>query len=147
MSATEYDAVVTRVDGNYAWLDVQDDSGCASCSQSDTCGKRAKREPQRVRNDIGARVGQRVILSVPQGAVLKATLWTYMLPLALVLVGAASGLTLAGDPGAVAGAVAGFVAALGVLRWVEPQFRAGREPLVAMRIKEVVVQLHRNAQV
>lgn len=146
MSTTEHDAVVTRVDGNYAWLDVNDDGGCSSCSQSEGCGKRAKRGPQRVRNDIGARVGQRVILSVPRGVLLKATLWTYMLPLALVLVGAASGLTLAGDPGAVAGAVTGFMVALGVLRWVEPQ-RHGGEPLVSMRIKEIVVQLHRNAQV
>ena len=147
MSATEHDAVVTRVDGNYAWLDVQDDSGCASCSQSDTCGKRAKREPQRVRNDIGARVGQRVILSVPQGAVLKATLWTYMLPLALVLVGAASGLTFAGDPGAAVGAVAGLIVALGILRWAEARLSDAGELLVSMRIKDVVVQLHRNAKV
>lgn len=147
MSSIEHDAVVTRVAGSYAWLDVNDDGGCSSCSQNEGCGKRAKRKPQRVRNAVGARVGQRVILSVPQGAVLKATLWTYALPLLFMLVGAASGLTFAGDPGAAVGAVAGLIVALGILRWAEARLSDAGELLVSMRIKDVVVQLHRNAKV
>lgn len=147
MSMTEHDAVVTRLDGSHAWLDVSDDGGCASCSQSGGCGKRAQRKHQRVLNDIGARVGQRVVVSVRTGTVLRAALWSYMVPLALMLVGAASGLTLAGDPGAAAGTVLGLVAALAVLRMVDARFGDAREPLASMRIKDVVVQLQGNPRV
>jgi sigma-E factor negative regulatory protein RseC len=144
---TEHEAVVTRLDGDYAWLDVHVASGCSNCTQS-ACAERAQRGPQRVRNTVGARVGQQVIVSVPEGAVLKATFWSYVLPLALMLLGAASGLTLAGDAGAVAGMALGLVAALAALRRVELRARDGREPMVSMQIKDsVVVQLHRDARV
>ncbi|MBK9956921.1 MAG: SoxR reducing system RseC family protein [Rhodocyclaceae bacterium] len=143
---TEHEAVVMRLDGDHAWLDVAVASGCSSCTQGG-CAGRAKRRPQRVRNTVGARVGQRVIVSVPEGAVLRATLWSYGLPLMLMLLGAASGLTLAGDAGAVAGTVAGLLLSLVALRFVDRSAGQAREPLVSMRIKDVVVQLHRNAPV
>ncbi len=143
---TEHEAVVMRLDGDHAWLDVNVASGCSSCAQGG-CGGRAKRPPQRVRNTVGARVGQRVIVSVPEGAVLRATLWSYGLPLMLMLLGAASGLTLAGDAGAAAGTVVGLLLSLVALRFVDRCAGQAREPLVSMRIKDVVVQLHRNAPV
>ena len=78
---------------------------------------------------------------------LRATLWSYGLPLMLMLLGAASGLTLAGDAGAVSGTVAGLLLSLVALRFVDRSAGQAREPLVSMRIKDVVVQLHRNAPV
>ena len=78
---------------------------------------------------------------------LRATLWSYGLPLMLMLLGAASGLTLAGDAGAAAGTVVGLLLSLVALRFVDRCAGQAREPLVSMRIKDVVVQLHRNAPV
>ncbi len=143
---TEHEAVVMRLEGDHAWLDVNAASGCSTCTQGG-CAGRARRPLQRVRNTIGARVGQSVIVSVPEGAVLRATLWSYGLPLMLMLLGAASGLTLAGDAGAAAGTVAGLLSSVVALRFVDRRAGRAREPLVSMRLKSVVVQLHGNVQV
>lgn len=141
---TESEAIVTRLDGEHLWLDAS--GGCSSCESSGGCGLsdgHGKR-PQRVRNTVGARVGDSVILSVPDGAVLKATLWSYLMPLGLTIAGAASGQAFGGEAGAVAGALGGLTVGWGALRIVSTRLMSGREPLVTMRLKEVVVHLHRN---
>lgn len=142
---TEQEAVVTRIEGRFAWLDIDGAGDCASCSQRHGCGERAKRKQQRVVNTAGVRVGQRVIVGVPEGAVLRATLWSYLLPLAVALLGAASGLTLAGDAGAAFGTLMGLLGGWGALRLIDRRMRPDGEPMVALRIKDVVVQLHGNA--
>jgi sigma-E factor negative regulatory protein RseC len=136
---TESDAVVTRLDGDYAWVDLQ--SGCTTCGESGGCGLsdgKGKR-PQRLPNGIGARVGDQVVLSVPDGAVLRAVLYCYLLPLAMVLALAAGGMAIANESGAIFGALGGLV-----LGWSAMRTAGRREPLPSMRLKHAVVQLHRN---
>jgi sigma-E factor negative regulatory protein RseC len=136
---TESEAVVVRLDGDDVWLEIRD--ACSSCGGSAGCGlgDGKGRRPQRLRNTIGARVGDTVVLAVPEGAVLRAVFYCYLLPLLVALAGAASGMIFGGEPGAMLGAVVGLAGGWLVMR------RAGRrEPAPAMRLKAAVVHLHRN---
>lgn len=145
---TESEAIVTRVDGDHVWLDVNGGSACSGCQQSTGCGLgdgKGKR-PQRLRNTIGARVGDAVIIGIPEGAVLKAAFLSYLIPLALAIGGAAAGMFVGGDGTAVLGAALGLIAGWFGLRRANQRFASVREPLVTMRIKGGVVHhLHRNS--
>jgi sigma-E factor negative regulatory protein RseC len=137
---TESDAVVVRLEGDHAWVDLQ--AGCASCSSTGCgLGSGRGRAQQKVRNDVDARVGDQVTLVIPDGAVLRAALFCYLLPVVLVLAGAACGMALAGNPGALGGAIVGLAAA-----WFNLRIAGRREPELRMTLKNAVVQLHRNPQ-
>ena len=99
-----------------------------------------------MRNSIGARVGDTVSIGIPDGAVMKAALHSYLIPLALILGGAAAGMLIGGDGTAILGAVVGLIAGWFGLRRANRLFGSVREPLVTMRIKGGVVHhLHRNS--
>lgn len=141
---TESEAVVVGIDGDHAVLELTGPGSCGGCEKVAGCGLgdgRMQRR-QRVRNDVGARIGDTVILRVPDGAVLKAALRAYIWPLLLILIGVASGLTFGGDPFAAVGGLAGLVAGWIVLRTASHS--GAREPLLTMRVKHAVVQLHRT---
>jgi sigma-E factor negative regulatory protein RseC len=136
---TESEAIVTRLEGDYAWVDVA--GACDSCGASGGCGLSDGRgkPQQRLRNDIGAQVGEQVVLSVPDGAVLRAALYCYLLPLVMVFGLAASGMAIANEPGAVLGTLLGLA-----LGWLVMRSAGNREPLPSMRLKHAVVHLHRK---
>lgn len=137
----ESEAIVRRLDGDHAWLDVR--SACNACDEAGGCGLSDGKGKllQRLRNDIGARVGDRVILSVPDGAVLRAVVYCYLLPLALVIFLAAVGMALAHEPGAVIGAAMGLLSGWVVLR------RYGTlQAQPKMRLKSDFIQLYGNNQ-
>jgi positive regulator of sigma E activity len=141
----EDDAIVTRVDGGHVWVDIGAASSCASCDQAAGCADSKGRAPQRLPNTIGARVGDRVSISAPAGAVLRAVCYSYLIPLALVLASAATGMAVGGEQTAVLGAMFGLLVGWLVLRRASRGLAAAREPLLTMRIKGVVVHhLHRN---
>jgi sigma-E factor negative regulatory protein RseC len=144
---SESEAVVTRVDGDYVWLDMNSRSGCSDCEKAAGCGLGdGKGKPlQRMRNVIGARVGDTVSIVIPAGAVLKAAICSYLMPLSFALIGAVGGTALGGDGPAVVGAMAGLVAGWLVLRQLGGLYASLREPLLTMRIKSLVVHhLDRN---
>ena len=143
---SDSEAVVARVEGEDAWLDVCRPADCENCNSADGCGLGRSKRLQRVRNTIGARVGDTVIVSVPDGAVLKAAFFSYLLPLAAALLGATIGMKLAGESGALVGVLMGLVLGMAALRAAGSRLAAGGEPILAMRIKPVVVQLHRNQE-
>jgi sigma-E factor negative regulatory protein RseC len=137
----ESEAIVRRLDGDHAWLDLR--SACDACGESGGCGlSDGKGKPlQRLRNDVGARVGDTVILSVPDGIVLKAVIYCYLLPLSLVIGLAASGMAFAEEAGAIVGAGLGLLSGWIILR------RSGiRLARPTMRLKTGIVQLHRKIQ-
>jgi sigma-E factor negative regulatory protein RseC len=137
---TESEAVVVRLDGEDVWLEIKD--ACSGCGDSAGCGlgDGKGRRAQRFRNTVGARMGDTVILAVPDGAVLRAVFYCYLLPLLVALAGAAGGMIFGGEPGAVFGAIAGLAGGWLVMR------RAGkREPAPAMRLKPAVLHFHRNS--
>lgn len=147
---TESEAVVARIDGGFALVELCSDASCGQCGSRHACGVSMDdgRGPKlfRLPNTIGAKAGDRVMLTVPAGAVFKAAALSYLLPVMASLVGAVAGTAWQGDLGALLGAGLGLVAGLVVLRMVGRRLRGRREPLLAMRLKGHVVSLHRDPQ-
>ena len=143
---SDSEAVVARIEGEDAWLEVCKPADCENCDSTESCGLGRRKRLQRVRNTIGARVGDTVIVTVPEGAVLKAALVSYLAPLAMVLVGAGLGSAIAQEAGALVGVVVGLALGALLLRFADRSIAGNREPLMAMRIKPAVIQLHRNPE-
>lgn len=90
---------------------VRRESACSGdCHKCSGCGAQAQQVYVRARNAIGARPGDRVIVTSQTRQVLPAIFVVYILPLVLMLAGYFAGLALAVSPGLLA--CAGF--ALGV---------------------------------
>lgn len=116
-------AIVTRIDGDIALVEAASaGTACGRCNQVETCTSGQLTQTLRSRmyrlpNHIGAAVGDHVVVSVAEGAVLRAALLAYLLPLLLMLTGAAIGtVTMHDDVVALAGAGIGLLVGLGLLR-------------------------------
>jgi sigma-E factor negative regulatory protein RseC len=113
----EESAIVIASEAGIAEVEVVRRPACSACSSSAACGvslldRLLGRRPQHlvVGNKIGAVVGETVIVGIPEGALLKAAVAAYLMPLLGLLAGALLGQTLAEHSGlAVSTDVAGLV--------------------------------------
>lgn len=120
-------AIVIKLDGREALVEATQGGGCGNCDSENGCGSGKMSqlfcsEPRRfrVRNDANAQVGELVQVALPEGVLLRSALLMYMLPLILLLCGAAAGSQWAAGAGSadayaalggLAGLVSGFVLA------------------------------------
>lgn len=90
--ATEQ-GVVVRIDAAGAWVKTVRSEACDSCSSKGACHTMGggKEMEVAVLNPIGARVGDRVVITLGTSSFLKATFLVYMFPVLLLLIGAAVG--------------------------------------------------------
>lgn len=145
---SQCEATVVAVAGAEVWVEVpQRAPSCGNCKTADSCqggllGSAGGPRRYRLENRIGARVGDRVQLTVADGTVWRASLASYVLPLLLAIGGAACGQFGAGDVGALAGMLGGLGGGLLLLRRSELRARRDAasfslqiEPL-KLRIKE-----------
>lgn len=93
----ETPARVTRVEGDTAWVVSEAPSSCGAC-HGKGCGSSVFNriwhpdEPEYpVRNAIAATPGEAVVVGLPEGALLQATKGAYLMPLAILLLGAGLG--------------------------------------------------------
>jgi len=141
----EAGAVVRKIEGGDALVEVQEEQACGHCHESEGCGSRlliqllgpGQQRIYRVRNDIGAVAGDSVIVTVPEGAVLQASFFSYMLPVALVIVGAAVASFISPNPAAadgyaLAGAGIGLVIGMACLRLAQHRLGAKKGALLTM---------------
>jgi sigma-E factor negative regulatory protein RseC len=115
----ETPARVVRLQGDIAWVRVEAPASCGACGGKG-CGASLyarmlhPREPEyAVGNPICAQPGERVVIGIEDGALLKAALSAYVLPLVLLLIGAVVGASI-GEAAAVLGGLLGL--ALGLMR-------------------------------
>jgi len=87
-------ATVTGVDGNWALVQMQRQSACSHCELSSGCGTGVigrllghRRKPVTIKNEYQLKPGDSVMLGLPEGAFLKASLLIYGLPLLGLMVG------------------------------------------------------------
>jgi sigma-E factor negative regulatory protein RseC len=125
----EIAARVVRVEGDTAWVTSQAPTSCGACGGKG-CGSsvfarlvHGQEADYPVANLIEARAGDPVVVGIPDGALFQATLAGYLVPLALLILGALLG-SRQGDAGAVLGAMLGMMAAY---FWLRRQ-RAGARP-------------------
>lgn len=130
----ENPARVMRVSADLAWVRSESPSSCGACAGKG-CGNSLyarllhPREPEYpVLNPIGAQVGEAVVIGIEDGAVYRAVLFGYLVPLVLLLAGALLG-SVWGEIQAIAGSLTGLlIAAL----WLK-QRRSETAPVILRR--------------
>jgi sigma-E factor negative regulatory protein RseC len=110
----ETPALVTRVENGMAWVASKAPSSCGACGGRG-CGSslfsrfwHPGAPEYRVDNPIGAVAGDPVVVGLPEGALLRAALASYGMPLLSLLGGAGLGNFLFGEPGAILGGLCGL---------------------------------------
>jgi sigma-E factor negative regulatory protein RseC len=125
----EAEARVVTADREYAEVVTLRQSACGSCAARNGCGTSliAAWFPQRelrfrLRNDIGADSGDRVVLGLDEANLQRGSLLLYAVPLAGLLGGAIAGdqllplLGLSAELGAVGGGLLGLIGALRIVK-------------------------------
>jgi len=124
----EETALVTACHGEFAEVQTQRTSSCGACAAKGACGTSVLSEVLgnkpalfRVRNPLGARPGERVIIGLQESALTRAAVAAYLAPIA-GLIGGAAGmqglaerLALSPEPFAILGGLLGLG---GGLLWV-----------------------------
>lgn len=118
----EMRAIVIHVDGSNASVQPVGTGGCGHCDSEGGCGSSTltkvfcgnKPRQFKVRNEVNARIGDEIQVSIPDGVLLRGAIKMYVLPLILLLAGGIAGVGMAGDGAgrdayAVAGAVIGLL--------------------------------------
>lgn len=139
-------AVVIRIEGKEAVVKSLATGGCGQCNSAGGCGSgkvsqllAGKPREFRARNNVGAKAGDRVQISLQEGVLLNGTLLVYLLPLLLMFSGAISGMQLSADEnvadlsaalGGMAGLVLGFIA----VRYFSRVFLNSRPEIVAENV-------------
>lgn len=109
--------------GPTAWVETVRSNACESCASRESCnaGSAAIRKVEAL-NEVGARIGDRIQLSMSTAALLKATFLLYLFPILCMLAGAFIGNSLAGPLAAsssktsLAGALLALIGALVIVR-------------------------------
>lgn len=129
MIMLETRVVVFKIDGQHALVRADQADGCGECNGK-ACGAGkmsrlfcSKPRQFRVNNPINAGVGDEVIVSVAEGAVMRGIGLVYLMPLALLVMGATLGSIWAVQPGqrdgyAALGALFGLAAGFVIARWI-----------------------------
>ena len=123
-------AIVVQVEEQFALVQASQANGCEQC-KGRGCGAGnlsrlycSKPRRFRVENPTNAGVGDEVVISVAEGAILRGIGLVYLLPLLLLLMGALLGSARAGQsPGlqdgyAAAGAFLGLVVGFIAVKWI-----------------------------
>ncbi len=129
-------ATVERIDRKFAWVRPDTVGGCGRCSEPGGCGAAhltdilgTRRKVFALPNDIGVRPGDRVTITIQEGAPLRAALLSYGLGTVCAVAGAGMGAMLwPGDAGAGWGAIAGLCCAAALNRLL-PRSRRWRTGL------------------
>lgn len=121
---------VVAIDDDGVWVETIRRSTCGACAARKGCGhglleRHAGSRRGLVRVLPGprlaareCRVGDQVLIELPESVVLKGSLTVYALPLVVMLSGAALSRPLVGgDSAAVIGAVGGLALGLALVRW------------------------------
>ncbi|HYG89159.1 MAG TPA: SoxR reducing system RseC family protein [Azospirillum sp.] len=115
-------ARVVAIDGNRVWLEPETVSGCGGCASAMICGtksgnsRRLAAKRFAIPDEHGLRVGERVVVGVEDGALVRAAATAYALPLLLLFAGGLTAKWSGGGDGpaalaALSGLLLGFVLA------------------------------------
>lgn len=141
ISPTTVRAVVRALEGTRALVEVEQ-GGCGRCHEEGGCGGQHLTQmfcggPRTyyADNDIGAIVGDPVVVAIAAGSVRQSANLAYILPLTVSIGGAMLGSVNHGNLGAMIGAGVGLVVAFVLIRLRSPskQFDAASRPHIISR--------------
>lgn len=110
--------VVEAKDG-LVWCEPEQTSSCGGCASQSFCGQKSGSKRLELRrfqlvNDQGLRVGDRIVVGIPESALLRGAMTAYGLPLlGMLIAGVTLQKVLGSDAAGAAGAAGGM--ALGLL--------------------------------
>jgi sigma-E factor negative regulatory protein RseC len=150
----ETEALVVKIEHAVAYVQAERKSSCSGCSES-SCGTSVlanffgqKAPLYRASNEVGAKVGDRVVVGMNESALFKGTLLLYLFPLLLLFAGAVVGSALADAPDvkdgySVAGAFIGLLAGFIGLKLLSAKMGLGRQfqPVILSRRVEMPVRV------
>ena len=104
----EIHAIVMQAQGENASVQPLGSAGCGHCDSEGGCGSgtlsrlfcSSKPRQFKVRNEIRAKVGDEVCVSIPDGVLWRGAMKMYVLPSILLMVGGFAGIALAGEAAA-----------------------------------------------
>ncbi|HSO83312.1 SoxR reducing system RseC family protein [Thiocapsa sp.] len=145
----ETPATVVAVKPGVAWVEAVRQSACGSCGSAGSCGTSvvaklfgAPRRRLRIEDAQGLRVGEQVVIGIPDGTLVRASFVAYLIPLVLLI--AAAG--LATHLGAGEGSVALIgIGGLGIGLWLSGRLTGGRS--ARERYRPVLVRRRASADV
>jgi sigma-E factor negative regulatory protein RseC len=143
----ETEARVVRVDAGVTWVEARRLSACGHCSSSDSCGTSllgqvfGNRPTQvRAQNPIDARVGDSVILGLPEQLMISGSVVLYLFPLLGLFAGAVLGEWLAKgmglsitEPWAILAGLLGVMTVLLLQRRISVREKEGQVQAVILR--------------
>ena len=124
-SMNEGIAHVVSIEGDVAWLVPEQTGSCGGCAASGSCGAKgigtlaSRLEYRRFKIDNGANlfVGERVVIGIPDNALIKAAITAYAIPLfTLLLAGSLAQWQFGNDLATMAAMVSGLLVGLGLSR-------------------------------
>jgi len=124
---------VIATDGNRAKVAIVRSDACGSCPSKGVCSTGSGNlNVLEVRNPVAAGPGEKVIIDLQPGTLVKATALVYLLPAGAMVAGATAGWLKAGtDLGAMLGSVAGLAAATLFLFLYGRRKDAVKEPVIS----------------
>ena len=132
---------VVSVEGEFAVVKIDSSTGCGRCHEPGGCGGAniatmlcTSSRTFRVLNPGQSQVGDVVSVVTTEGAVHRGALWAYIVPLALLLIGALGGSRFGSEQGAMLGALIGLAASFCVLRYLQRKLGASRQFLPHIRM-------------
>ena len=105
--------IVTKTGLGTAWVKTMQSEACEGCSSCGTCNAQRPDSEVEVINEVGAKVGDRIIIDFKTSAFLKVTFMLYIFPIICLTLGAMLGLQFAEEYGydsSAASALMGFAA-------------------------------------
>jgi len=90
--ATE-NGIVIRTDSREAWVKTVKSGSCEGCTARGACHSLSDSGEVEVNaiNEVGAKVGDRIVLNFETSSLLKVTFLLYVFPILLLIIGAAIG--------------------------------------------------------
>lgn len=144
---------VVRRYGASAEIEAERRTSCGNCSVNTGCGIALldrflgrRRQCLTVLNPIGAEVGQRVVIGIPEASLLSASVAAYLAPILALIGGAVAAQWLAGWIGAdgseIIGVVGGLLGLGAGLAWLA---RFSRQHADDTRYRAVILRLDRES--
>ena len=116
---------VTAHDGNYVVVQM-DETGCGRCQEEGGCGGNnigqilcSSPRTFRIFNPGQAQIGDHIKVVIAEGSIRRSALLAYGVPLLALFSGALGGSSLAGEIGAIVGAISGLFCAWITLRYAK----------------------------
>ena len=127
--------LVTKVEGDVAWVNTASKLACSSCKVESTCGNgilekylAGKVFVSKINNSLQANVGDKVEIAIPRSSITKASMIVYFVPLVGLILGALIGQNLFNSEATtIVSSIGGFILGLAVTHFYNQRLADSQE--------------------